>query len=516
MKIAARRGRNAKPERFLATIMFTDIAGSTEKTVELGDHQWRRLLDRHNLIVRRELKRFGGRELDTAGDGFFAIFDQPANGIRCATAITEQVHALGIDIRAGLHLGEVEVMGEKVGGIAVNIGARVASKAQAGEVLISSTMRDLVAGSDLRFIERGEHDLKGVPGTWRLYALDLYRSEETPVLFPGEITEKPRPHWQRVSTLTIAAAVVIAVAVSVVAFTRSSGAAAKLPPGENTVGVIDTRAGKFVAAVKVGERPQAIAASGGDVWALNFSDQTVSRIDAGTRTVTRTLSVGGAPTGIAIGGGSVWITTGFGQNGGASGSLLRFNISDNTLSASIPIGDGADGVVFGGNYVWVTNEVTDSVARVDPQTNSFVNIAVGPHPQSIAFGAGAVWVANTLSDSVSRIDAITNRVTPISLRFAPSGIAVTADAVWVTSTQGNALIRLDPRTNGIVTTISIGGGPKGVTTSADGVWVTTERTRMIVRIDPGTNKVDRLLHINGMPDDVVAGSPGIWVTVHGT
>ena len=514
MKIAVGRWRTAKPERFLATVMFTDIAGSTEKTVELGDHQWRRLLDRHNQIVRRELKRFGGREIDTAGDGFFAIFDQPANGIRCATAINEQVHALGIDIRAGLHLGEVEVMGPKVGGIAVNIGARVASKAQGGEVLISSTMRDLVSGSDLRFIERGEHDLKGVPGTWRLFALDLYRSEETPLLFPGEITEQLRPRWQRASTIIVAGLVVVAVIVATVLFTRPKGAAAQLPPGENTVGVIDARGGKFVAAIKVGERPQAIAASGGDIWALNFADQTVSRIDARSRTVTRTLSVGGAPTGIAIGGGSVWITTGFGQNGG-SGSLLRFNINDNSLSARIDVGDGADGVVFGGDQVWVTNEVSDSVARVDPQTNSVISIPVGHNPKSIAFGAGAVWVANTLDNSVSRVDPTTSHVTRISLRFPPSGIAATAEAVWVTSASGSSLVRIDPRTNGIVTTISIDGGPTGVSASPEGVWVTTARTHMAVRIDPRTNKVDRLLHNNGMPDGVAAGSKAIWVTVHG-
>jgi YVTN family beta-propeller protein len=516
MKAPFVRRRNVGPERFLATVMFTDIAGSTEKTVELGDHQWRRLLDRHNLIIRRELKRFGGREIDTAGDGFFAIFDQPAAGIRCAASISEQVHPLGIDTRAGLHLGEVEVMGQKVGGIAVNIGARVASKAQAGEVLISSTMRDLVAGSDLRFVERGEHDLKGVPGSWRLFALDVFRSEEAPILFPGEIAKEARPRWQRASTLTTAAAIVVAVAVAAVLLSRPGGAAAKLPPGENSVGVIDARVGKFVAAIKVGERPQAIAAADGNVWALNFSDQTVSRIDARTRTVSRTLSVGGAPTGIAVGGGSVWITTGFGQNGGVGGSLLRFNVNDNSLAATISVGDGADGVVFGGNYAWVTNTVTDSVARVDPQTNSFVSIPVGRNPQSIAFGAGAVWVANTLDDSVSRIDPNTSKVSSISLRFAPSGIAATADAVWVTSAQGNAVVRIDPRTNGIVTTINIDGGPVGITAIQGAVWVTTARKQLVVRIDPRTNKVDRLLRSHGVPDGVVVGSDAIWVTVHGT
>ena len=170
MKIAVGRWRNAKPERFLATVMFTDIAGSTEKTVELGDHQWRRLLDRHNLIVRRELKRFGGREIDTAGDGFFASFDGPARAVRCAKSIVESVRDLGIDVRSGLHTGECELVDGKVSGIAVHTGARVAAHAGPSEVLVSSTVKDLVAGSGLEFEDRGLHELKGIPGEWRLYA----------------------------------------------------------------------------------------------------------------------------------------------------------------------------------------------------------------------------------------------------------------------------------------------------------------------------------------------------------
>jgi len=160
-----------EPDRVLATVFFTDIVGSTEKVVELGDRRWRELLEGHQAIVRGELARFRGREMDTAGDGFFATFDGPARAIRCACAIGDRVDELGIQVRAGLHTGECELMGDKVGGIAVHIGARVLSKAGAGEVLVSSTVKDLVAGSGIRFAERGVHALKGVPGEWRLYAV---------------------------------------------------------------------------------------------------------------------------------------------------------------------------------------------------------------------------------------------------------------------------------------------------------------------------------------------------------
>jgi class 3 adenylate cyclase len=162
----------AESERVLATVLFTDIVGSTAKASELGDRAWRELLARHHAVIRRELVRFRGAELDVAGDGFFARFDGPARAVRCACAITAGVRELGLEVRAGLHTGECEVMDGKVGGIAVHIGARVAKEAQPGEVLVSSTVKDLVAGSGLRFRERGTAALKGVPDEWRLYAVD--------------------------------------------------------------------------------------------------------------------------------------------------------------------------------------------------------------------------------------------------------------------------------------------------------------------------------------------------------
>jgi class 3 adenylate cyclase len=165
-----RASQAAEPDRVLATVLFTDIVGSTARAAELGDARWRELLGEHHALIRRQLTRFRGTELDTAGDGFFASFDGPARAIRCACAITDAVKELGIEVRAGLHTGECEVVENKVGGIAVHIGARVAKEAQPSEVLVSSTVRDLVAGSGLEFAERGPAELKGVPGEWRLFA----------------------------------------------------------------------------------------------------------------------------------------------------------------------------------------------------------------------------------------------------------------------------------------------------------------------------------------------------------
>jgi class 3 adenylate cyclase len=157
------------PDRVVTTLLFTDIVGSTVRAAALGDRQWRQLLDTHDGAVRRQLQRFGGREVNTAGDGFFATFDGPAKAIRCAYALLDAVAGIGLEIRAGIHTGECEVRGDSFGGLAVHIGARVGALAAASEVLVSSTVKDLLAGSDFRFEDRGEHELKGVPGRWRVF-----------------------------------------------------------------------------------------------------------------------------------------------------------------------------------------------------------------------------------------------------------------------------------------------------------------------------------------------------------
>ncbi len=167
--LTGRRAQRA-PDRVLATVLFTDIVGSTERAANVGDHAWRELLDRHNAIIRELLARHRGREIKTLGDGFVATFDGPARAVRCAQEIVEQLDGLGLNVRCGLHTGECELLDGDVGGIAVHIGARVAALARAGEVLVSRTVTDLVVGSDIGFDDRGSHALRGVPGEWALYS----------------------------------------------------------------------------------------------------------------------------------------------------------------------------------------------------------------------------------------------------------------------------------------------------------------------------------------------------------
>ena len=160
-----------EPRRVLATVMFTDIVGSTERAAQLGDVRWEGLLTDHNRVVRRQLERFGGNEVKVVGDGFLATFDGPARAVRCAIAIRDDVKDLGLVIRAGVHVGEIEVLPDDIAGLAVHLGARVSALAGPGEVLVSSTVKDLVVGSDIAFDDRGSHILRGVPGEWRLFAV---------------------------------------------------------------------------------------------------------------------------------------------------------------------------------------------------------------------------------------------------------------------------------------------------------------------------------------------------------
>jgi class 3 adenylate cyclase len=163
--------RAPEPDRVLATVLLTDMVGSTDRAARLGDHRWRAVLDTHDEIIRGQLQEFRGRLHRATGDGMLATFDGPARGIRCAQAVRDMLRASDIDIRSGLHAGEIELRGDEIGGIAVHIAARISAQAESGEILCSSTVKDLVTGSDLTFVDKGRHQLKGVPQEWQIYGV---------------------------------------------------------------------------------------------------------------------------------------------------------------------------------------------------------------------------------------------------------------------------------------------------------------------------------------------------------
>jgi YVTN family beta-propeller protein len=508
--------RRGDAGRALATVLFTDIVGSTELASELGDERWKQVLATHHGVVRKTLKHFNGREIDTAGDGFFATFSRPADAIRCAQEIIDQLRQIGIHIRAGIHMGEVEQMGPKVGGIAVHIGSRVASKADASEILVSSTIRDLVAGSDIRFTDRGAYDLKGVPGEWHLYSIDRQLAPDAPA---KPIVDAPAAKAARRRTVPAvglgAAALVLAVVVAAVAIVASRGSETGTlkAPEPDTIARLDA-GGHFSRVTKVGSRPSGVAVGGRAVWAINADDRTLSRVDPSGKQQFSPIAVGGSPTGIAYGAGSVWITTEFGLESGAPGSVLRFDTGTKLFGKPIAVGSGVRGVAFGEGSVWVTNAVQGTVTRIDPATNAITSvIRTGRKPEAIAAGDGAVWVADSLDSKILKIDPATDSITAtIPVLAKPSALAVGTE-VWVVSESGNVLIGVDPRTSQVTRTVRLEGGPNAVAATGNDVWVGEARPGAIAHVKGSDGKVVSNVPVEGNPVSVAVEGDGVWFSV---
>jgi class 3 adenylate cyclase/streptogramin lyase len=513
MPDTARMRRTPLPKRVLATVLFTDIVGSTERQAELGDRRWQSVVSRHHAIVRTALKRFRGREIDTAGDGFFATFDRPAQAIECALAIVAALRPEGIEIRAGVHTGELEVSGRSVGGIAVHTGARVVAAAGPGEILVTATVRDLVAGSNLQFEARGSTILKGVPGEWGLFA----------VIGPAATAEvAARPARGRSPTggrlgrgwavMGLIAAVGLA-GVAAAAFLPGLFAA-PVQPGVNSVGHIAPGGTAFGRAVPVGGQPNGLFFGEGSIWVTNFRDETLSRIDPGRGAVTDTTSIGGPPTGVTYGARAIWITTRFGLRTGEEGSVVRFSPSLGRREQVISLGSGVEAIAFGHDAVWVADQLRDVVLRIEPATNRVDGeVAVARSPGAIAVGAGSVWVASNLDGTVWRIDPATLDVQARITVRPPTAIGVGHGGVWVTSEAADVLTRIDPATN-LPTTYAIGDGPRGVAPAGDSVWVALGLARRVVKIDAASGEVLLSLDVDGFPDAVVIDDRGgVWVGV---
>jgi YVTN family beta-propeller protein len=499
-------------------VFFTDMVGSTERAAELGDQRWRELLATYHRVVRRALHSHRGRELDSAGDGFFAIFDQPNDAIACALEVADRLERLGVRVRSGVHIGQVEVHGSKVSGIGVHIGARVEAEASPGEVLVSSTVRDSLAGSDYAFIDRGAHVLKGIPGEWRLFAVERPPSEVAAEPQPTLAVPPPR-RLRRTIALRVGAAAVIAggagIALVVVRHGSSSEApAAPVVPGVNQVAQIGIDGQSFISAIDAGgQGPVGVVDTGTSLWVINSVSQTLTRVDKATMRA-HPLGLGGAPAGIAYAGGSVWVTAEFGTSNGAPGSLLRFDATDGRQLPSIPLSDGVAGIAADGQSVWVTNERTDTLVKVDTQSGTVGDpIKVGRQPKAVALGAGSVWVANELDNTVSRIDPKTGTVSPPIGVQGADAIAADGSSVWVAGTASNTVTRIDPATHLIVTTIQVSSGPLGLALTTNDVWVAASVTGELVRIDRPSGTITGRLTTHGHPSAVDSQGGSVWAAV---
>lgn len=532
----------------LATVLFTDIVGSTDLASELGDRRWRVLLSGHHRLIRGLVKRFGGVEVDTAGDGFFIVFWDQADAVRCACAISDAVRELGIEVRAGLNVGQAERIGKGFGGIAVHTGARVMSKATAGEVLVSGVLRDLVPGSGFGFADRGVHELRGVPDGVRLYAVVEVDGVPRPSPLPAEEAMvrrgaiEPRP-LDRVRAraaprgwkAAVAALAVLGALAGATLWLVSGGGGSPAPAlaSPNTVVVVDPANGHVVRSVHVrlGAYPARLAAGPGGVWALDSGDQTLVWLSE-TGAPPHPFGVGDVGNDLAVGGGGVWIAN-------VDNTVTEIDPrSYLVMGPPIPLpdlpvvgiggGTSATGIAVGAGALWVsqTRSLSLGLSRVGikSQRARVVTSRAGGGPVTVA--SGDVWVGEHLTQSggglpaaVTRIDPSSGKPTRIPLGiYGASGIALISayGAIWYLTAPGaggtGTLWRLDPDGASVAGSVGVGSDPTGVAACGGAIWVALGHAGAIARINPSTVKVTLRVRL-GRYVTGIAAAKHLWVAV---
>ena len=506
-----------EPARILATVLFTDIVGSTELAGEMGDRVWKEVLARHHRLIRRELKRFGGREVETAGDSFFVTFREPASAIRCGLSVAEAIRELGIEIRAGIHTGEAEIVDGRPRGIAVHIAARVMAVAGPGEVLVSSTVRDLVTGANLTFKDRGFYTLKGLEGDWRLFSLTAVNGTHSrPPLAAEEAARRraaiqPTPVLKRRIGLVGGSIVLLALAAAVLWFVRRPDTLPSIPPGR--VGRIDPGSGDITAAFDSGSQPTALAGGEGAIWVASEGSQTITRLDPESGQGGPTVATQGRPTAVVVDeDGTVWVLNQF------QATVVRIDPVRGNVADSIGLESGTKDIAAGEGAVWVINEAQRSLIRIDPhdpQTNIPAPVLGAESfehaPGGVAAGGGSVWVV--AGPRVLRVDPGTGEVTgQATTRFVGRDIAFGEGYVWVTHTSDDRISRIDPRSLQAVA-ITVGNAPVAVAAGEDAAWVANSEDGTISRVDPGSGDLQSI-DVGNPPQDVTVSEGAVWVAVH--
>ncbi len=506
------------PERRIATVLMLDVVGSTNVATQLGDARYRELSSRFNRIVRAALKRFGGREEDHAGDGFFATFTQPDRAIRCAAALASDVRALGVEIRSGIHTGQTESQEGKTHGIAVVIGARVMSLADAGEILVTSTTKELVTGSGFGFEDFSAHELKGVPGPWQVFAVtevdDRERGRPLPAaeaaerlaaVHPSTGRERPPPK----KLIAVGSGLLALVAVIAFAVTRddsipprSKGPTGSEVPASESVVQIDPATGDVLASIpapvpqtlRPGNTPPTSAhpmvVGQGGVWTIRFLGSLYhidpQRLEVRTRM--ELLNPGIAVSfNIAEGLDAIWVAIG--------GSLVRVNPATDQQESVLRIPASGTGftsdVAVGGGYVWLSTG-GGRLLRLDPRTGRR-RWEVGLDPiDTIAFGHDAVWTADSFGGTVTRYDVDTMRPEArIELAGGVDDLVSGDGAVWALSRALGSLTKIDVVENTSAQIVPVGEDPSALAAGFGSVWV-GDKDGVIRRVDEDTRQVTKI------------------------
>jgi class 3 adenylate cyclase len=505
------RSGSSATRRLFRTVLFTDIVGSTEMAAQLGDRRWRRTVAKHHEAIRRELRRHHGREIDTAGDGFFATFESPTDAVRCASAVLAAVHGLGLRIRAGVHTGEVEPAGAKVGGIAVHIGARLLAMAGTEEILVSSTVRDLVAGSGNTFEDRGEHELKGVPGKWHVYALVLPRLDESIAVGAAEEDEDRRAadaRRQRLLVGALGAIVVVLVAGgAAIAFLASRPG----PPatGDGTVVAYGPAQPGPLAGWRVGRGPDAIAFADGILWVANIDAGTVTKVDASSGAVTALGQVGPHPSSVIVMDGQVWVADRYVDQ------VSVLAADSGTLQKQLAVHAAA--LAAGETSVWGVDDLGDRLLELDPRTNAEKDAVELPSPGGpidIAAAAnGRLWIAAPRANGLIVVEATSRSVTAQPLDIpALTSVAAFGPDVWVASRSIDVIARLDASTGRIAMRADVCDAPVALAPFDGGAWVACATERALWRVDAG-GAATSMIALDGVPTDLALDGERVWVSL---
>jgi class 3 adenylate cyclase len=469
--------------RRLQTVLFLDMVGSTAITARIGDARSRELLMRFNRIVRAEIKRFAGHEEDTAGDGYFVTFQHPGQAVRCACALAERVRELGVEIRSGVHTGETESVDGKRGGMAVVIGARVMSLGGAGDVLVTSTTKDLVTGSGIEFEDFSAHELKGVPGTWQVFAVAKVDDRELAEPLPAhEAIERfegiqPVPLVRRRRTIAVAAAVaLVAATVGIVALTRKSAPSqAAAGPKPVTVMKIDPETNVVGPVLRDGyqslHRPGAVQFEGTSLW--QATDELLVRRDPKTGAVVETHEL-----------------------------------------------DTGEGMGFAFGYGWVARELGmrgSALDKVDPLSAEVLDtIHLPGQLADVSAGPRTLWYVSRQADLVE-IDPIRAKVINRYKvdAFAPAVVVPLVGYVWICDCDNGQILRFDPRKGKVTLTVQLKeeGYLAGVD-SSDGttLWLVDPGAGTVIPLDAATGEPGRPLGIGGDHIyDAQIGFGSIWV-----
>jgi class 3 adenylate cyclase len=474
------------PRRRTATVLFLDIVSSTRIASELGDARFRELLARFNRIVRADLRRSGGREQDHAGDGFFATFDEPARAIGCASLLSEHVRELGIEIRSGIHTGETEQVDGKTQGIAVVIGARVMSLAGAGEVLVTSTTKELSTGSPFGFEDFSAHELKGVPGTWQVWAVRTVDGDPRPAPLPaGEAAERLRaigagPSGKGSPRRRIVIGVVLSAVVAV-------GVVLLLLTGESPP-------------------PESDAPRAGDLLEISPSGSVMSTIPVEPMQAEGTVRHTVHP--LVVGQGGVWLIR--------RDQLIHIDPIDVAerdrprLEQGNPV---SINVASGSDVIWV---MTDrELLRVHPGTDEVTQVAsiqrgpgVPTWTTDVSSTEASVWVGTSDGELV-RVDPRTERVERTDGLDPIDTIAASSDAVWTGDPLASAVTRYEPDSLRPIETIEVPGGVDALAIADDRVWVLSRSVGQVTEVADG--RVRSPIRVGEDPTSIAAGLGAIWV-----